>query len=286
MSAPTGLCGRPASRRPVSGAGRSGSWRQVTTVSAGQTRPSRAPGLGPEVDERVVALTLAEPPTETTHWTADLMARASGISASAVRRIWIAADLAPLIDRQQALGRCNSAPDRAPRSHPARPAAEEGPARHRDDTTTCARHHDPVRRPQRSRRDGHRSQHAAPSSSRAHSIPEYHRGRGADPRQDDTSSSTTTPPTSTRRAEPGWIDTRASSFTSPRPHAPGSMRSFFAKLSRRRLKRGVFRSVVDLQHAINRFFTETNVEPTPFTWTADRQNHRRPERAPSGDSNH
>jgi hypothetical protein len=34
------------------------------------------------VAERVVALTLADPPTETTHWTADLMARASGISAS------------------------------------------------------------------------------------------------------------------------------------------------------------------------------------------------------------
>ena len=53
-----------------------------------KTRPSRIPRLGPEVAERVVALTLADPPTETTHWTADLMARASGISASAVRRIW------------------------------------------------------------------------------------------------------------------------------------------------------------------------------------------------------
>ena len=52
-----------------------------------KTRPSRIPGLGPEVAERVVALTLANPPTETTHWTADLMARVSGISASAVRRI-------------------------------------------------------------------------------------------------------------------------------------------------------------------------------------------------------
>jgi len=52
-----------------------------------QTRPSRIPPLGPEVAARVVALTLADPPVETTHWTADLMAWASGISASAVRRI-------------------------------------------------------------------------------------------------------------------------------------------------------------------------------------------------------
>ncbi len=34
--------------------------------------------------------------------------------------------------------------------------------------------------------------------------------------------------------------------------------SFFAKLTRRRLKRGVFHSLVDLQAAINRVVTETN----------------------------
>src|SRR3954454_4618949 len=65
-----------------------------------KTRPSRIPGLGPEVAERVVALTLADPPTETTHWTADLMAQASGISASAVRRIWKAHGLQPHRCRQ------------------------------------------------------------------------------------------------------------------------------------------------------------------------------------------
>jgi hypothetical protein len=52
------------------------------------------------VAERVVALTLADPPTETTHWTADLMARASGISASAVRRIWKVHGLQPHRCRQ------------------------------------------------------------------------------------------------------------------------------------------------------------------------------------------
>src|SRR3954454_9411754 len=53
-----------------------------------KTRPSRIPPLGPEVAERVVALTLKDPPGETTHWTADIMAQAAAISASAVRRIW------------------------------------------------------------------------------------------------------------------------------------------------------------------------------------------------------
>ena len=43
----------------------------------------------------------------------------------------------------------------------------------------------------------------------------------------------------------------------------------FAKLTNRRLKRGVFHSIVDLQAAINRFLKETNDHPKPFVWTAD-----------------
>jgi hypothetical protein len=48
-----------------------------------------------------------------------------------------------------------------------------------------------------------------------------------------------------------------------------AVEGFFAKLSKQRLKRGVFRSVVDLQITINRFLNETNQMPKPFTWTAD-----------------
>jgi hypothetical protein len=33
-------------------------------------------------------------------------------------------------------------------------------------------------------------------------------------------------------------------------------------------KRGVFRSVADLEDAINRFVEETNSHPKPFVWTA------------------
>jgi hypothetical protein len=46
-----------------------------------KTRPSRIPPLGPDIMQRVVALTLADPPGETTHWTADMMAVSMGISA-------------------------------------------------------------------------------------------------------------------------------------------------------------------------------------------------------------
>ena len=48
-----------------------------------------------------------------------------------------------------------------------------------------------------------------------------------------------------------------------------AVEGFFSALTRRRLKRGVFVGVVDLQAAINRYVREHNVDPRPFTWTAD-----------------
>jgi transposase len=48
-----------------------------------------------------------------------------------------------------------------------------------------------------------------------------------------------------------------------------AIETFFSRLTRRRLKRGVFRSIVDLQAAIDRFIEDHNPEPKPFVWTAD-----------------
>ena len=48
-----------------------------------------------------------------------------------------------------------------------------------------------------------------------------------------------------------------------------AVEGFFAKLTRQRLKRGVFLSLINLQVAINRFVAETNLNPKPFVWTAD-----------------
>jgi hypothetical protein len=42
-----------------------------------------------------------------------------------------------------------------------------------------------------------------------------------------------------------------------------------ATLTKRRLKRGVLCSVVDLQAAINRFLEEHNKQSKPFTWDRD-----------------
>jgi transposase len=49
-----------------------------------------------------------------------------------------------------------------------------------------------------------------------------------------------------------------------------AVEGFFAKLTRRRLKYGVFRSVVDLQSTINRFIDEHNDnDAKPFVWRAN-----------------
>ena len=73
--------------------GVAGLWRD-------KTRPSRVPPLGPEVAERIVALTLAGPPPTASHWTGAAMAKATGISVSSVQRIWRAHGLRPHLVRR------------------------------------------------------------------------------------------------------------------------------------------------------------------------------------------
>jgi hypothetical protein len=43
---------------------------------------------------------------------------------------------------------------------------------------------------------------------------------------------------------------------------------WFAELSQKAVRRGVFHSVHDLQQAIREFTTAWNAKPSPFVWTA------------------
>jgi len=58
-------------------------------------------------------------------------------------------------------------------------------------------------------------------------------------------------------------------FTSTSASWLNAVEGFFAILTKRRLKRGVFQGVVDLQATINRFVADHNQQPKPFVWTAD-----------------
>ena len=47
-----------------------------------------------------------------------------------------------------------------------------------------------------------------------------------------------------------------------------AVETFFSAMTRRRLRRGAFHSLVDLQAAIHRYLAEHNADPKPFVWTA------------------
>jgi transposase len=50
-----------------------------------------------------------------------------------------------------------------------------------------------------------------------------------------------------------------------------AVEGFFSALTRRRLRRGVFGSVPDLQDAITRYTRDHNKTPKPFVWTKTAQ---------------
>ena len=262
-----------------------------------KTRPSRIPPLGADVAKRVVALTLTNPPGETTHWTGAMMAKASGISVSAVQRIWRAHGLRPhkvqqfklssdpkFVDKlRDVVGLYVDPPAHAivlsvdeksqiqalDRTQPGLPMKKgrAGTMTHdykRNGTTTlfaaldllegkvigrCMQRH----RHQEFIRFLNTLEAKVPTGKDVHLILDNYK-------------------THTHPRVRAWL-TRHKRFTFHFTPTSASwlnaVEGFFAKLTRRRLKRGVFRSVPDLQAAINRFVAQTNAEPKPFVWTAD-----------------
>ena len=261
-----GSCAGPASRRPASGAGRSASAQEgYDGLLRDKTRPSRIPPLGPEVAERVVALTLSDPPAEATHWVAAMMAKATGISVSSVQRIWRAHGLRPHRVRQfklsndpdfvaklrdvvglyvdppahaiVLLGRRKVA-DPGARPHPARPADEKGPSWHHDPRLQAAWHDHPVaalnvlegkvigRCMQR-----HRHQEFIRLPQRHRGRYPGRQGRPCDPRQ------LRRPQACKVRAWIGRHERFTFHFVPTSCSWLNAVEGFFAKLSKRRLKR-------------------------------------------------
>ncbi len=67
----------------------------VAGLKRDKTRPSRVPQLPMETKLNVIAKTVQETPPNATHWSRALMAEAMGISSSSVGRIWAEAGLKP-----------------------------------------------------------------------------------------------------------------------------------------------------------------------------------------------
>jgi hypothetical protein len=53
-------------------------------------------------------------------------------------------------------------------------------------------------------------------------------------------------------------------FTPTSASWPNAVENFFSKMARQRIRRGVFRSIADLQAAINAYLVEHNASAKPF----------------------
>src|SRR6266536_6090114 len=236
---------------------------------------TRKPGKKPlptTTVQRVIDLALGPPPGEATHWTGRMLARAAGVSLRSVQRILAAHQLAPhrirtfnlssdpafaeklkdivglyvdppanavvlSVDEKSQI----QALDRTQPGLPMKPG-RAGTMTHdykRNGTTTlfAALNDIDAHLPKRQMID------AIVDNYATHKHPKVRKWLAQHPR---------------------WTF----HFTPTSASWLNAVEGFFAKLTNRRLKRGVFRSVADLEDAINHFVAETNADPKPFVWTA------------------
>ncbi len=262
---------------------------------------TRPPGKAPVAEDKVaevVRLTLAPPPHEATHWTAQAMAKAVRLAVSTVQKIWKAHGLAPHRWRTFKLSRDpefakklydvvglyvnppahavvlsvdeKSQIQALDRTQPGLPvkAGRLGTMTHdykRNGTTTLfaalnvltgevfgrnmARH-----RQQEFLRFLYALDREIPAGKAVHVV------------LDNVASHKTPAVRRWLARHPRWTF----HFTPTASSWLNAVEGCFAKLTRRRLRRGAFHSLVDLQAAINRFIAEHNeTEAKPFIWRAD-----------------
>jgi transposase len=261
------------------------------------TRPAGKPALPAAMIERVVEMTLGEPPGETTHWTGRAMAKAAGISHRSVQRIWAAHGLKPhrvktfklsndpdfAAKLADIVGLYVDPPEHAlvlsvdeksqiqalDRTQPGLPIKRGrcGTMTHdyiRHGTTTlfaalsvlegkiigqCMSRH----RHQEFIRFLNKINRETPADLQLHLIVDNYA-------------------THKHPKVRAWLQRHPRfhfHFTPTSASWLNAVEGFFAKLTRQRLKRGVFTGIVDLQAAINRYLAEANENPKPFVWTAD-----------------
>jgi transposase len=260
-----------------------------------KTRPPGKPPVPAATVAKVLALTCAEPPGEATHWTGRAMACAVGISLRTVQRIWEAHRLQPHRVRtfkrstdpafaekvEDIVGLYMQPPAHAvvlsideksqiqalDRSQPGLPLKPGKCATmthdyKRNGTTTLFAALDVLEGTVRARcMQRHRHQefirflntieadvpagriiHVVLDNYAAHKHPKVRAWLARHPR---------------------WVF----HFTPTSASWLNAVECFFSALTRRRIRRGVFCSIVDLQAAIHRYIAEHNDNPKPFIWT-------------------
>lgn len=257
-------------------------------------KPGTAP-LPPSLVARIVALTCTEPPGPVTHWTGRLMARTVGVSLSSVQRIWQAHRLQP--HRLRTFKRSNDpafaakvedivglymnppahavvvsideksqiqALDRTQPGLPLKPG-KCGTMTHdykRNGTTTLfaaldVLHGTVVGRcmPKHTHQDFikflNAVERAVPAGKVVHAVLDNY-ATHKHPKVLDWLAD-----------HPRWVF----HFTPTSGSWLNAVENFFSVLTRRVIRRGVFRSVADLQATIRAYLQRHNAHPIPFVWT-------------------
>jgi transposase len=262
---------------------------------------TRPPGKAPVPVDRtaeIVRLTQAPPPHEATHWTARAMAKTAGLAVSTVQKIWKAHGLAPHRWRCFKLSKDPAFAEKLvdvvglyvdPPAHAVVLSVDEKSQIQALDRTQRGL---PMKKGRAGtmthdyRRNGTTTLFAALNvldgtvtgrNMARHRHQEFIRFLNALDREipagktvhvilDNVSSHKTAEVRRWLARHPRWTF----HFTPTSSSWLNAIEGFFAKLTKRRLKHGVFHSVVDLQAAINRFIAEHNeTEAKPFVWRAD-----------------
>ncbi len=264
-----------------------------------KTRKPGTPPIPKAVVERIVALTCIEPPGALTHWTGRAMADRVGVSLTSVQRIWAAHRLQP--HRLRTFKKSNDpqfaakvedivglymdppahavvvsideksqiqALDRTQPGLPLKPG-KCGTMTHdykRNGATTlfaalnvldgtvvgrCMPHH----RHQEFIKFLAAVERAAPAGKVIHAVL-------------DNYATHKHPKVLKWLAEnPRWTF----HFTPTSGSWLNAVENFFSVITRRAIRRGVFRSVADLQKTIREYIQQNNVDPRPFVWTKPAQ---------------
>jgi transposase len=265
-------------------------------------RPGKPAPLPEALRDRVLELTLTEPPTSSARrtgppgcWPTALAGEGTPISHATIARIWHRFGVQPwraqtfkfstdpeleakirdvvglyLHPPEKAVVLCVDekpqiqALERTAPVLPVRPGHPERPLRLRP-----ARHHHAVRRAGGGHRQGHRRLHRAAPPPGVPGLPQAGRRRLSPPR---AARGGRQPATHKHPAVRAWLARH------PRVHlhftpTSGSwlnlVEAFFSIITRQALRRGNFPTVADLIAAIERFIDAWNDRCRPFTWTKD-----------------
>jgi transposase len=269
----------------------------IAGLTRDKTRKPGKPPLSAATVQRVVDLALGPPPSETTHWTGRMLAEAAGVSLRSVQRILEAHQLAPHRIRTFKLSNDPKFPQKLkdivglyvdPPAHAVVLSVDEKSQIQALDRTQPGLPMKPGRAGTMThdyKRHGTTTLFAALNildgtvigcNMKRHRHQEFIRflntveakvpKRKAIHAIVDNYATHKHPKVSEWLARhPRWTF----HFTPTSASWLNAVEGFFAKLTRRRLQRGIFHSVADLKDAINRFLAETNSDPKPFVWTAD-----------------